>query len=358
MNRFVILATGFLLLFVGGGTRFAIGLVLKPIAEELDIGRSAVGLAVAAYLVVTSASMFLAGRLADALSMRVVLVGGLLIGAAGMGLMGVLSAPWQIFVFFGVVFAIGNGIASITPVSLLIARVFPDKAGLANGVVSAGMSAGQLVVIAAFAVILAHAGWRALFFWAAIAHLALLPLLLLALPKGLANGQIASSRGQAQVDLALPGAVRTRQFWLLIGVYALCGFDDFFVSTHVVAFAQDRGVEALPAGHLLALMGLVGFVGVICRRGLERQGRAGKAGHRQLCPSDCRLRFDRCGPVTGCYCRFCLAVRLYLLDDRAAAGGLCARCFRPCEPRHHHRPDCDDPSYVRRARCLGRRCPV
>jgi len=263
MNRFAILATGFLLLFVGGGTRFAIGLVLKPIAEELDIGRSAVGLAVAAYLVVTSASMFLAGRLADALSVRLVLVGGLLIGAAGMGLMGVLSAPWQIFVFFGVVFAIGNGIASITPVSLLIARVFPDKAGLANGVVSAGMSAGQLVVIAAFAVILAHAGWRALFFWAAIAHLALLPLLLLALPKGLANGQIASSRGQAQVDLALPGAVRTRQFWLLVGVYALCGFDDFFVSTHVVAFAQDRGVEALLAGHLLALMGLVGFVGVI-----------------------------------------------------------------------------------------------
>ena len=263
MNRFAILATGFLLLFVGGGTRFAIGLVLKPIAEELDIGRSAVGLAVAAYLVVTSASMFLAGRLADALSVRLVLVGGLLIGAAGMGLMGVLSAPWQIFVFFGVVFAIGNGIASITPVSLLVSRAFPDKAGLANGVVSAGMSAGQLVVIAAFAVILAHAGWRALFYWAAVAHLALLPLLFLALPKGLASGQNASSRGPAPGDLALPGAVRTRQFWLLIGVYALCGFDDFFVSTHVVAFAQDRGVEALLAGNLLALMGLVGFAGVI-----------------------------------------------------------------------------------------------
>ena len=43
----------------------------------------------------------------------------------------------------------------------------------------------------------------------------------------------------------------------------MCGFDDFFVATHVVAFAQDRGVDALLAGHLLALMGLVGFVGVI-----------------------------------------------------------------------------------------------
>ncbi|HEU0159624.1 MAG TPA: MFS transporter, partial [Hyphomicrobiaceae bacterium] len=308
MNRFVILATGFLILFVGGGTRFAIGLVLKPIAEELDIGRSAIGLAVAAYLVVTSASMFLAGRLADALSMRLVLVGGLLIGAAGMGLMGVLSAPWQIFLFFGVVFAIGNGIASITPVSLLVSRAFPEKAGLANGVVSAGMSAGQLVVIAAFAVLLAQAGWRALFFWAALAHLALLPLLLIALPKGLASGQDASSRGQPQASLTLAGAVRTRQFWLLIGIYALCGFDDFFVSTHVVAFAQDRGVEALLAGDLLALMGLVGFAGVIAAGAWS----------------------DRAGPATPAIASFVLriaAFALILVDQSPLAIAVFALLF-------------------------------
>ena len=44
----------------------------------------------------------------------------------------------------------------------------------------------------------------------------------------------------------------------------LCaGSTIFFVATHVVAFAQDRGIDALVAGHLLALMGLAGFVGVI-----------------------------------------------------------------------------------------------
>jgi predicted MFS family arabinose efflux permease len=265
MNRLLILAAGFLILFVGGGTRFAIGLVLKPIAEELGIGRTTLGLAVAAYLVVTSASMFLAGRLADALSIRLVLIGGLLIGAAGMGLMCLLSAPWHIFLFFGVVFAMGNGIASITPVSLLVSRAFPARAGLANGLVSAGMSAGQLVVIGVFAVLLAQAGWRSLFFWSALAHLVVLPLLFIALPTGGEKAHIkpAASRGHTEHGLALRAAARTRKFWLLVGVYALCGFDDFFVSTHVVAFAQDRGVDALLAGHLLALMGLVGLAGVI-----------------------------------------------------------------------------------------------
>ena len=163
MSRFVILAVGFLTLFVGGGARFAIGLALKPIAQELGVGRSALGLAVACYLVVMSVCMFLAGRLADRLDVRVVLAGGLMISALGMSLMYVLTAPWQVFAFYGVVFAVGNGVASITPVSLMVSRAFPRKAGLANGVVSAGMSAGQLVIIAAFAILLAHSGWRSVF---------------------------------------------------------------------------------------------------------------------------------------------------------------------------------------------------
>ena len=265
MNRRVILAAGFLVLFIGGGARFAIGLTLKPIAEELGVGRTTLGLAVGAYFMVTSASMFLAGRLADAISLRLVLGAGLLISAAGMGLLCVLSEPWQVFAYFGVIFALGNGIASITPVSVMVSRAFPDRAGFANGIVSAGMSAGQLVIIGAFAVILAHSGWRAIFFWGALAHLALLPILVRAVPASAeaTNAAPAKDRTLAWDGLSLRAAARTRPFWLLLGVYALCGFDDFFVSTHVVAFAQDRGVDALLAGHLLALMGLVGFVGVI-----------------------------------------------------------------------------------------------
>jgi len=174
-----------------------------------------------------------------------------------------------------VIFAIGNGVASMTPVSLMVSRAFPNAAGLANGIASAGMSAGQLIIIGGFAVLLAVSGWRSVFMWGAIAHLALLPLVLLAVPARQtaaadhdpalaatgANG--LTLRAAAANGLSLRAAAATRQFWLLIGVYALCGLDDFFVSTHVVAFAQDRGVDALLAGRLLAAMGLVGFVGVI-----------------------------------------------------------------------------------------------
>ncbi len=275
MTRAAILAIGFLVLFVGGGARFAISLALKPIAQEFAVGRTVVGLTVAVYLAVASASMFLAGRLADRLSVRAVLGWGLLVSAAGLGMMCLMTAPWQLFALYGGVFAVGNGIASITPVSLMVARAFPDRAGLANGIVSAGMSAGQLVIIAAFTLILAGYGWRYMFAWGGIAHLALLPLVLMFVPSdsarrkahaagdGTASSRSAAQSGDQSQGMSVTAAASTRQFWLLIGIYALCGLDDFFVSTHIVAFAQDRGVDQLLAGQLLAAMGLVGLVGVI-----------------------------------------------------------------------------------------------
>jgi predicted MFS family arabinose efflux permease len=176
----------------------------------------------------------------------------------------------------------------------MVSRAFPSKAGLANGVVSAGMSAGQLVIIAAFAILLAHSGWRSVFLWAALAHLVLLPVVFLAVPAddaGKAARADVRTAGSGECGVTLAAAARTRRFWLLIGVYALCGLDDFFVATHVVAFAQDRGVDALLAGNLLALMGLFGFAGVIAAGAWS----------------------DRSGPVAPALASFLLRIAAFVL---------------------------------------------
>ena len=46
MHPIVILIAGFLVVFVGGGTRFAIGLTLKPMVAELGWTRGELGLAI------------------------------------------------------------------------------------------------------------------------------------------------------------------------------------------------------------------------------------------------------------------------------------------------------------------------
>ena len=254
-----IFAAGFLILFVGGGARYAIGLTFRPMVMEFGWDRGKLGLAVGAYLVVSAFATYPAGYLADRMSPRLLLNSGVILGALGIGLMSLITQPWQALVFYGVIFAIGNGLASLTPVGVIVTHAFPTRTGLANASVISGTSVGQLVMIAVLARLLVQIGWRPVFVWLAAAHLVLIPLLITALPRR-PNSQT--------VPIALRGlrvgeAARTRQFWMLLVIYAICGLDDFFVSTHVVAFGQDRGLSPLLAGNLLALMGATSLAGVI-----------------------------------------------------------------------------------------------
>ena len=175
--------------------------------------------------------------------------------------MSFVTQPWHAFLLYGIAFAIGNGIGSVTPVGVMVTRAYPDRAGIANATVLGGMSIGQLVVVAVLAAVMVGIGWRSVFVWVGVAHFLLIPLIMAAVPGASAARQ---TRRQASQDgRSLGEAAKTRQFWLLIGIYAICGFNDFFVTTHVVAFAQDRGLDAFLAGNLLAIMGITGLIGVV-----------------------------------------------------------------------------------------------
>ena len=259
MHPTAIFAAGFLILFVGGGARFAIGLTFKPMVTEFDWARGELGLAVGAYLVISAFATYLAGRLADIASPRVLLNTGIMVSGLGIGLMSLVGEPWHALLLYGVVFAIGNGLASLTPVGVMVTRAFPRRAGFANSAVISGTSVGQLVMIAVLAALLIQIGWRSVFVWLALAHLVLVPFLLFALPRrAQQQGSVAQHGG-----LGVKEGARTSRFWLLLAIYAICGLDDFFVATHVVAFASDRGVDGLVAGNLLALMGLTGLMGLV-----------------------------------------------------------------------------------------------
>jgi predicted MFS family arabinose efflux permease len=261
MRAAIVLAVSFLVLLIGGGARFAIGLTFKPMVDEFGWARGDLGLAVALYMLVSAFATFFAGRLADRFSPRALLSGGMIVGGIGIALMSLVSQPWHALVLYGLVFAIGNGAASLVIVGVIVMRAYPGRAGIANAVAISGMSVGQLLMIAILAPVLVQIGWHWVFIWIGLAHLVLLPFLF-ALPG--AESESEARGGEApRIGLSLREAARKRQFWLLLAVYAICGLDDFFVTTHVVAFAQDRGLSALFAGNLLALMGLTGLTGVI-----------------------------------------------------------------------------------------------
>jgi MFS family permease len=250
-----------MVLFIAGGARFAIGLTLKPIVDQFGWGRSELGIAVGLFQVVSAVAMFAAGHLADRVSPRAVLAGGLFLSGIAIGLMSAITAPWQAMVLYGLVFGLGNGAASVVPIGVLVTRMLPDRVGFANAMIMSGMSVGQLVVIATMTAVLTSLSWPSVFLLLGAAHLVLLPFLFAAIPGKLPEHTGGGGRPIKGLDLR--EAARSRQFWLLLMIYAICGFDDFFVATHVVAFAQDRGLDIFVAGNLLALMGLAGLLGVV-----------------------------------------------------------------------------------------------
>ncbi len=267
-----ILAVGFSILFFSGGSRFAFGLMLKPMSEELGVSRSTLSLAVTMFMVVSAVAMPFVGRLLDRWSMRGTIAIAAVAGAAGLMLMGQVQSPWQVFLVYGVVYALGNSGASIVPVVVMVSQWFVERRGIANSVAISGNAIGQLVIIGALTSALGAIGWRASYTILGAVNLAVvLPLALLAIkppppavPDEAEDAPPTIRTGEpAPEPVALRRAFATREFVLLTLVYTICGIQDFFVATHIVAFAQDQGVGDVLAGNLLAWMGLLGLAGIL-----------------------------------------------------------------------------------------------
>jgi predicted MFS family arabinose efflux permease len=152
----------------------------------------------------------------------------------------------------------------------MISRWFPNRRGIASSGAVAGNAVGQLVIVIALAAVLVSLDWRWSFTVLGIANLAVLvPLVHLAVrdkpPEDDAIPSSLTARAITPPDsaLSLGRTLTSPQLALLVAIYMICGFQDFFVTIHIVAFARDQGVGPVLAGNLLALMGLMGLLGVL-----------------------------------------------------------------------------------------------
>ena len=269
--RWVILATGFATLFFNGGSRSALALMLKPMGDELVWTRTTLSLGITVYMLVSALAMPFAGRLADRYQLRWIMGTGVVVGAVGIGLMSVITVPWHLFVVYGLVFAVGNAGISNPIVSVMIMRWFPERRGVANSTAVSGNAIGQLVIVGLLAQSLVQFGWRVSYATLGLANIAILaPIALAAVrsaPRIAPDSGDTTQREPATAVLAESGRqeslLMSGQLWLLTGIYAICGFQDYFVATHAAAFALDVGIGTVIAGNLLALMGLMGLLGVL-----------------------------------------------------------------------------------------------
>ena len=144
--------------FLVVGTMLALPAVLPFVKETYGIDNATAGLAVTLLWIAYTATQFPAGLLTDRLGERTVLVMGLTVGCAGVGLLA--GAPvFLVFLAACVVLGLGNGLYP-TPRVTTLSATYPEHDSTALGFVMAAGNVGGAVLPFAVGAIAVAVGWQ------------------------------------------------------------------------------------------------------------------------------------------------------------------------------------------------------
>ena len=276
-----IVAASFLILFSNSGAMYTFGVVFKPITAEFGWGRGPVSFVFFINMIVFALTIAVTGRMYDRHGPKWVIVVCSTLVCAGLILTSLITAFWQLLLFYGIVVAIGFGGSSIPLLSATTSTWFVKRRGLAVSLAVAGFSLGQFVIVPVFSGFALRYGWRLSYAVMGIVIFVVNVLLALFVIKGgnpSAFGMVPFGSGtdintRTSLDTNAPNlsardlrpgeVLRTRSYWLFLIVMFICGSLDFVVTTHVVPFATDNGVSAATASNMLAWYGLLGLAGIL-----------------------------------------------------------------------------------------------
>jgi MFS family permease len=271
----VVAALTLVILVSAAGVRSTPGILIVPLEHEFGWNRAVISIGI-------SINLFLygfCGPFAAAAMMRFgvrrVVVAALLTVVAGVLLTTVMTAPWQLYLLWGLVVGIGTGSVATVLAATIAGRWFVANRGLVLGVLAASNATGQLVFLPILATLVVGHGWRWASWTVAAVMLLVLPLVALVMrnsPRdvglralGSAEADDTTTGGQNPIAGAFRGlalGLRSRPFWLLAGSFFICGATtNGLIGTHLIPASMDHGIPEVTAASMLALVGLFDIVG-------------------------------------------------------------------------------------------------
>lgn len=247
------------------------GVFLNPLKEDFEWTPATIAWVPSLFMFFICVFGLFAGWFTDRFGPRLIVgIGGFFIGL-GLVLTSLLTAPWQIYVYYSLMVGFGTGCVG-PPIFTTVSRWFVERRGLALGIVATGIGLGTIIIAPAARWLISEYDddWRfpcrviGFAAWAIIAAALLLkkepgeaP------PHGRTNDQTRDTSPGAMEGLTLAQAVRTNTLWLLILLHIFAFTGLLMVMYHVVAYAQDMGIAKMTAATLLSVIGGVGIAGRI-----------------------------------------------------------------------------------------------
>lgn len=258
-----VVAGAFLCMFVGYAVAYSFAAFFGALETEFGArrGETALVFSISAFLYFLLG--FPGGLIADRTGPRPLVVGGLVLVAAGLVVASQATSLWQVYLGYGLGVGFGVGL-SYVPSIAAVQRWFVRGRGTASGIAVAGIGVGTLVGAPLAHALIAAVGWRQtyLVLAALVAVGAVVSGLLVRRgpehyglgPDGDPSPPVAAA-GMA-TGLTLREALGAQPFWAIYGGALLLSFGLFVPFVHLAPYARDVGLGEGFGVLLIVLLGV------------------------------------------------------------------------------------------------------
>ncbi len=262
--------------FVGFSSVFVytFGIFLRPMADEFGWSREAVSVAFGIAAMALAVCSPLLGRALDRGRPRRVIVPSLLVFGTAFASLALLTPNlWHLYLVCLAIGVVGNGTAQMA-YSRAVSSWFTARRGVALSLVMAGGAVGAMLLPPLAQAMVDAVGWRTACAVLGVSAMAI------GVPSAAA---LVRERPLLPLDTATQGGrgatvregLRSRVFWLLVGVLFCASIAQNGAITHLSALLTDRGVPAGQAALALSAMGGASLVGRLVTGWLLDRFRAG-----------------------------------------------------------------------------------
>ncbi|MBV8442076.1 MAG: MFS transporter, partial [Hyphomicrobiales bacterium] len=264
-SRWWVLLASFLGLAVGAGTVYlsAFGLFLKPVTEDLGIGRGVFSFALALVTVSQAIGCAFIGRLIVRYGLRRVMIPGLVLYAGSIGALATLtpSLPYiyALFAVAGLVAAFGSPVGY----GSAVVAWFDRDRGLALGLSIAGAGLGAVLAPPFVQFFISNYGWRAAYvaLAAAVLAVALVPVAAFLREPPKSYGATGAAFARELAGLSAKEAFRSGLFWAFIIAFGTGAIAVLGALAHAFPYLTDKGVPKTAAVTALAVSGTAVTIG-------------------------------------------------------------------------------------------------
>jgi MFS family permease len=258
------------------GLFYSFSVFMEPLEEGLGSTRTAISGAYALELAVYCSCAIPWGWFSDQYGpSKALWVAAFLIGG-GTSLCGLCTSIWHLYIFFGLMAAIGHGAIWVVPTSTLN-RWFIQRRGLAVGIAMCGLGFGLLAVPPVTALIINEYGWRVAFIILGVTFFALnlvVGTFIRGKPADMGLRPLGETEGKTSIfqeasasrkDFSPGETLRARNFWMLYLAFLFCFAAEQMVLVHIVPFGTAKGISTTQGALGLSFLGvgtILGRVGI------------------------------------------------------------------------------------------------